>query len=289
MAENDAPVAVITGASAGLGRATAEQLAAAGWRVIALGRDPGRSAAARDAIAAASGGGAVDMIVADLALMAQARRAAAEIAALTDRVHLLVNNAGGMARELVMTGEGLEENFAGNHLGPFLLTNLLLPLLRRAAAESPPGRVRIINTSSDGSEMIEGLNWGDLQSLDNYTPGAAYCSSKLANVMFARALAGRLEGEGIIANAIHPGTIDSNFISHVADSTRAYMETLEMISPQEAARALVWLATADEAARFNGQYFYGREQHAPNPQVDDAAAVERLWEESARLVSLQTG
>lgn len=286
MATNAAGVAVITGASAGLGRATAEQLAAAGWRIIALGRNPVRCEQAEKAIAAASTGAGVSMIVADLALLAEARRAATEIASLTDRIDLLVNNAGGMASEQVMTPEGLEENFAGNHLGPFLLTNLLLPLLRRTAATSASGRVRVINTSSDASEMIEGMNWDDLQSLENYTPGAAYCSSKLANVLFARALAQRLGDEGVIAHAVHPGTIDSNFMSHVGESTRAYMATLDKISPEEGARALVWLATSEEAAQVNGRYFHGREEHAPNPQVEDAAAVERLWDESARLVGL---
>src|SRR5690625_6882674 len=103
------------------------------------------------------------MIVADLALMADAARVADEVARVTDRVDVLINNAGGMATEKVITTEGLEENFAGNHLGPFLLTNRLLPLLRRAAADGP---VRIINTASDASEMIHGLNLDELEDLE---------------------------------------------------------------------------------------------------------------------------
>lgn len=286
MPVNRERVAVVTGASSGLGRATAVALAAAGWRIIALGRNWQRSAEAEEAIRAAGGGASVHMIVANLALMADVRRAAGEIEKLTDHVDVLVNNAGGMAREKVVTAEGLEENFAGNHLGPFLLTNLLLPLLRLAAADAPPGSVRIINTSSDASEMIGGLPWDDLQVRDNFTPGAAYCNSKLANVMFARALAQRLAGDGIVAHAVHPGTIESNFISHVGESTRAYMETLAMISPEEAAEALVWLVTAEAAGESSGQYFHGREQVAPNPMVEDDAAVERLWDESEKLVGL---
>ncbi len=282
MTQVSAPVAVITGASSGIGLAAAQGLAQQGWRIIGVGRNPQRCEAAQASIAAAGAAG-VDMLQADISLMAQARRVADEIARLTDRVQVLINNAGGMASDRLVTSEGLGENFAANHLGPFLLTNLLLPLLRHTASDAAPGDVRIINTSSDASEMIPGLPWDDLQSLGNYSPGAAYCNSKLANVMFARALAQRLASDGIAAFAVHPGTVDSNFISHVDDNTRAYIETLEMISPAQAAQALVWLATADAAAKHSGQYFHGREEHAPNPLVEDEAAVNRLWEESAKL------
>ena len=145
------------------------------------------------------------MIRADLSLLADAARVAREITALTDRIHVLINNAGGMAKAEVITPEGYEGNFVGNHLGPFLLTTRLLPLLRRAAANAPPGSVRIINTSSDASEMIEGLDWSDLQTQNNFNAGLAYCRSKLANVLFARGLAQRLAADGIVAHAMHPG------------------------------------------------------------------------------------
>ncbi len=286
MQDNVDPVVVITGASSGIGKAAAVALAELGWRVIALGRNPGRCASAAAEIRAASRNGQADMITVDLALLTEAERAAREIAALTDRVDLLINNAGGMAKEKVITAEGLEENFAGNHLGPFLLTSRLLPLLRRAASQAARGSVRIINTSSDASEMIQGLPWDDLQSLENYTPGAAYCNSKLANVLFARGLAKRLESDGIVAVAVHPGTVDSNFVAHVDERTRAYMQTLESISPEQAAADLVWLATAEEVARSSGGYFYGREPHKPNPLADDEAAVDRLWAASEKLTGI---
>lgn len=286
MAENAERVAVVTGASSGIGKAAATALAASGWWVIALGRNPERSAAAAADIRAASHGGRVDMIIADLALMADAERAAREIGELTTRITVLINNAGGMAREKVLTSEGLEENFAANHLGPFLLTNSVLPLLRRAAMESPPGTVRIINTSSDASEMIKELPWDDLQVLDNFSPGAAYCNSKLANVLFARGLAKRLAGDGIIAHAVHPGTVDTNFVSYVDEQTRDYMQTLEMMPPEEGADTLVWLATAEEPGRSSGGYFYQRKPRTPNPIVYDDAAVDRLWRESEKLVGI---
>jgi NAD(P)-dependent dehydrogenase (short-subunit alcohol dehydrogenase family) len=284
----DERVAVITGASSGIGKSAAKALAAEGWRVVAVGRDPQRCAAAEAEIRSVSGNGKVDFIRANLSLMTDAARVAEEVGKLTDRVHVLINNAGGMAREKVITPEGLEESFAANHLGPFVLTTRLLPLLRRAAVDAQPGTVRIINTSSDASEMIDGLPWDDLQALENYTPGAAYCNSKLANVLFARGLARRLAADGIVAHALHPGTVDTNFITHTSESTQAYMRTLEMIPPEDGADTLVWLATAEEPGRSSGGYFYCRQPRTPNPMIDDAAAVERLWHESEKLVAAAT-
>lgn len=285
MAAQAERVAVVTGASSGIGLSAAKALAAQGWRVIAVGRDAQRSAAAAVQLGAAASGPAPVMLRADLSLMADAARTAAKIAGLTDRVDVLLNNAGGMAKEKVITSEGFEQNFAGNHLGPFLLTTRLLPLLRRAAADAPKGSVRIINISSDASEMIPGLDFDDLQGLAAYNPGAAYCRGKLANVLFARALADRLAADGVVAHALHPGTVDSNFISHAGEQTQAYMRTLTMMSSDEAADALVWLATGEEPGRTSGGYFHQRQPHAANPQADDPAAVERLWAESEKLVA----
>ena len=285
MQANNRRVAVITGASSGIGKETAKALAAHGWRVIGIGRDKARSAAAEREIRAASSGGEVDMIQSDLALMEDAERAARDIAARTDRIDVLVNNAGGMAKGKVMTREGLEENFAGNHLGPFLLTKRLLPLLRRAAADAPRGSVRMINTSSDASEMIKGIPWDDLESGENYRAGAAYCYGKLANVLFARGLAQRLSGEGIVAHAMHPGVVDSNFVTHADEGTQAYIRGLKALTPAQGADTLIWLATAEEPGRSTGGYFYERKSRTPNPVVDDPAYVDRLWAVSEKLIA----
>ena len=279
-------IAVITGASSGIGKETAKTLAAQGWRVIAIGRDPARTEAAEAEIRAAAPPARLNMLRADLSLMQHAARAARDIAALTDRIHLLINNAGGMASARVITSEGYEQNFAGNHLGPFLLTTRLLPLLRAAAAaSSPPGTVRIINTSSDASEMIKGLPWDDLQMLDAFTPGAAYCNSKLANVLFARGLARRVAADGIVAHALHPGTVDSNFITHAEARTQAYIRTLPALTPTEGADTIIWLATAEAPGRTTGGYFYQRQPRTPNPLAYDAETVERLWDESEKLIA----
>ncbi|MGO9934892.1 MAG: SDR family NAD(P)-dependent oxidoreductase [Steroidobacteraceae bacterium] len=278
-------VAVITGASSGIGKEAAKALAARGWRVIATGRDPDRCAAAAEEIRAAASGGPVDMIQADLALMADAARAARDIAALTDRIDVLINNAGGIPARKVMTREGYEENFAGNHLGPFLLTTRLLPLLRHAAAGAPRGSVRIINTSSDASEMIKGMPWDDLKSSEHFSPGAAYCYGKLANVLFARGLARRLSDDGIVAHSMHPGVVDSNFIAHADERTQAYIRTLKAQTPAQGADTLIWLATAEEPGKSTGGYFYQRQPRVPNPVVEDAAYVDRLWAESEKLIA----
>ncbi len=289
--DNTAPrVAVVTGASSGIGRETARMLAAQGWRVIATGRDAGRDAgrcaAAETEIREASSGAGVTMIRADLALLADAARLAGEIAALTDRIDVLINNAGGMAARLVMTPEGFEENFAGNHLGPFLLTNRLLPLLRAAAADSPAGSVRIINTSSDGSEYIDAINLDDLQNLENWSPGAAYCTGKLANVLHAKALAQRLAADGIVAHAVHPGTANSNFFANLPPETAAYTATLAKMPVAESADTLLWLASGEEAGRCTGQYwYYHRQLKSPNPLAEDQAVIDRCWEESEKLVA----
>ena len=277
-------VAVVTGASSGIGLESAKALAAMGWSIIAVGRNPARCAAAEAEIRASACGGSVAVLQADLALMNDVALLAESVAQLTDRIDVLINNAGGMAKGLEMTAQGLESCFAGNHLGPFLLTNRLLPLLRQTAAGLPAGSVRIINTSSDGSEMIPGLNFTDLQNLDNFSPGAAYCSAKLANVMFARGLALRLEKAGIFAFSVHPGTVASNFINHVPDSTREYMETLDAITPAQGADTLTWLATADVSQLQNGSYYHLRKIRPANPEVDDDAAIEQLWRQSESLV-----
>jgi NAD(P)-dependent dehydrogenase (short-subunit alcohol dehydrogenase family) len=285
MTQGQRRVAVVTGASSGVGKATAKALAGQGWHVIGIGRNPERTAAAEQEIRTAATSGDVHMIRADLALMADAARAAGEIAALTDRIDVLVNNAGGMTDGFVVTPEGYEENFAGNHLGPFLLTQRLLPLLKRAAIDAPGGSVRIINVASDASEMIPGLNWDDLQLLTDFIPGRAYCQAKLANVLFARGLATRLADDGIIAHSVHPGTVDSNFASHADERTQADIATLETLTPEQGAETVIWLATAEEPGLSSGGYYHLRKPRTPNPLIDDQATIDRLWEESEKLVA----
>jgi len=278
-------VAVVTGASSGLGKAAATALAAQGWHVIAHGRDPERTAAAQvDLRAAAAPGAKVDVVRGDLALLSDTARLAREIARLTDKVHVMINNAGGVRSELVMTPEGNEATFAGNHLGHFLLTNRLMPLLRAAAAGSKPGSVRVLSVTSDGHEGCPGLDWDDLQQVRDWRSGKSYCLAKLCNILFTRELGRRVAAYGMVANSMHPGVVTSNFVKHAEPRMRSYIETLESFPPEVAGDALVWLATAPEAGGVTGGYFCKRESRAPAAAALDDKVAARLWTESEALV-----
>ncbi|MDF0542268.1 SDR family NAD(P)-dependent oxidoreductase [Sphingobium sp. H39-3-25] len=285
MAEPAQRVAVVTGANSGIGKQVAKALARQGWRVIGTGRDADRIKAAEAEIRAAAPDAKIDILRADLSLLAEAEILADAIAARTDRIDLLVNNAGGMTDALVMTSEGLEANFAGNHLGPFVLTRRLLPLLRATAADAPKGSVRIINTASDASEMISGINLDDMQNLERFSPGLAYCTGKLANVLFARALAVRLADDNIVAHAVHPGAVASNFFSHAPADTQERAKGMEKASEEEGADTIIWLATAPEGGQSSGGYWHHRAPRTPNPVVEDAAVVARFWDESEKLTN----
>jgi NAD(P)-dependent dehydrogenase (short-subunit alcohol dehydrogenase family) len=278
--------AVVTGASAGIGKATAVALARMGWQVIGVGRDPARSAAAEAEIRAAAAPGAkVGFVRADFTLMSDVRRAAREIEAMTSRIDALINNAGGVRDRLVVTPEGHEATFAANHLAPFLLTRELMPLLKATAQITPPGTVRVIAVSSSGHEYCPGMQWEDLNMLGHFSTGGAYCQAKLANVLFTRELTRRGSADGIIAQCMHPGVIDSNFIAHADEVMRSYMQTQAARPPEHAARTLVFLATSPEAGRDGGRYFHDCKEVPPAPQALDDEAARRLWEESEKLLA----
>ena len=144
--------------------------------------------------------------------------------------------------------------------------------------------MRIIGTSSDGSEMIATLNLDDMQNLENYSNGLAYCSAKLANVLFARALAERLKNDGIVAHAFHPGTVASNFFSHTDESVQERYKDVDMLSPEQGADTLIWLATGEEPGKTSGGYYHQRATREPNPVIYDDVLVERCWKESEKLI-----
>lgn len=286
-AEIEKRVAVVTGASAGIGKAAAKELARRGWHVIGVGRDPERTTAAEAEIRAAAPAAKVDMIRAELTSLAETARAADEIAAKTDRIDALLNNAGGVVAERRLNPEGIETTFAGNHLSPFLLTKKLLPILRATAAKAGPGAVRIVATSSTGHEHCPGMNWDDLGfAKEGYVGGQAYCQAKLANLLFTHELAKRVADDGIVAHAMHPGVVDSNFASHCEPSMQAYMEAQKFRAntPEQAAETLVWLASAKEAGQSTGRYWHQRQQVTPSAAATNDAEARRLWQVSEELV-----
>lgn len=280
------PTALLTGASAGIGKAAAKALLEQGWRVIGIGRDAGRCAAAEAELSAMPRAD-FTMLRADLSLLAETARAARQVAAIAPAIDVLLNNAGGVQAERIVTPEGHEATFAANHLAPFLLTKALMPQLRKAVAERPTGAVRVIGVSSTGHEYCEGIKWEDLSFSEGFVGGAAYCHAKLANILFARELARRTAADGIVSHVMHPGVVDSNFASHCDAPMRAYMESIRdrADTPEEAADTLVWLATADEPGRTSGLYFHQRQALPPAPAAQDEDAALRLWAVSEDLTS----
>jgi len=266
-------IAVVTGASSGVGFQTALGLARDGWRVIALGRNEGRMAASAKAIADAAPDARVDWIRADLSVMAEMREAARQTGELVGHIDVLLNNAGQILGEHHVTVDGLEQTFAGNVLAPFVLTGELLPLLRKAA------RPHVITTASIGHTYIEDMFWDDLQFTRGYNGGAAYLQSKLANILFTRELARR--HPDVVSSAIHPGTVDSNFTDTADDVTREFFagasERGELVTPAQAADTLLWLASDLENALPSGGYFSERQRIEPSASAQDPASAERLW------------
>ncbi|MEO6092388.1 MAG: SDR family NAD(P)-dependent oxidoreductase [Novosphingobium sp.] len=279
-------VAVVTGASAGIGKATAAGFLRLGWSVIGTGRDPARTAAAEAELrGAAEPGSEVHLLRGDFCEMADVKRIAGEIAQLTNRIDTLVNNAGGVRDQLYRSSEGLEATFAANHLAPFLLTRELLPILKATAAASPPGTVRVLAVSSSGHEYCREMHWQDLNYFDEFATGPAYCQAKLANILFTRELNRRVAGDSIVAQSMHPGVVASNFASHGDDMMQKHMSAQGGDAPEQPARTLVWMATSEEAGVNGGRYFHDRAEVPAAAQALDDAAAKRLWEESDRMLA----
>lgn len=280
-------IAVVTGASAGIGKATARILVGQGWQVIGTGRNPVRSAEAiAEVQAAAEDGGSFTMLQGDFDLMADVKRVAKEICALTARLDVLINNAGGVRDRIIKTSEGTEATFAANHLAPFLLTRELLPLLHNTAGSQPAGSVRVISVSSTAHRYSPGFNFDDMQGFKAGNAGGAYCQVKLANILFTRELACRVAADGIIAQAMHPGIVASNFASHGDETMQAHFaNSSDTVSPDEPAETIVWLATDSEGARQTGRYFHLKAEEVPGEAALDDAAAARLWDESEKLLA----
>lgn len=273
MADMRGRVCVVTGANSGIGKATAQGLAAAGARVLMVCRDSARGTAAREEIIAATGNHQVELWLGDLASLTDVRRLAGDLLAVHPTINVLINNAGVMLEKRQQSADGFELQFAVNHLAPFLLTRLLEPAL---AAGAPS---RVVNVSSRVHSMGN-IDFDDLQSTRKYRMFAAYGQSKLACVMASFDLAERWQPLGITVNCLHPGVIDTNL-----GGMPGFIKRL-LPKADKGARTSLHLAMAPELADVTGHYFSGCKLANASSKANDRAVRARLWDETERMTGL---
>ncbi|HEX3793312.1 MAG TPA: SDR family oxidoreductase [Acidimicrobiales bacterium] len=276
---------VVTGGNSGIGLETALALGNLGARVIISARNPSRGAAAVDLIGARiSGVGSVELVVFDLADLASVRAGAAELLERCPRLDVLINNAGLILSERTETVDGYESTLAINHLGPFLLTTLLLP---RLVASAP---VRIVNVASTAHSTVRGgLPFDDLQSTGSYRGMKVYSQSKLANILFTNELAARLAAQGVTANSLHPGTVRTGY---GADGDAGGLLALGIriakpffLSPAKGALTSAYLAASPEVEGVSGKYFVKCREKAPSKWASKEEHAHRLWDISEQMVA----
>ena len=273
---------LVTGATRGIGRATAEALAKLGANVVIHGRDSASVGAVCRATLRVARGGQVNGAVADFASLESVRRMAEEVAAQHPQLHVLVNNAGTGARQRRETADGFEWSFAINHLAPFLLTTLLLPTLQSSAP------ARIVTVASMAYRRAV-LDFDDLQwQRRKYQTLHVYSASKLANVLFTLELARRLDGTRVTANCLHPGVVATNLFAKFGGTTGKVFGLLLrplLLGPPAGAKTSVYVASAPELANVRGRFFDKSRETPLDPSAQDAARARRLWEISEELVA----
>jgi NAD(P)-dependent dehydrogenase (short-subunit alcohol dehydrogenase family) len=274
-------ICIVTGATSGIGFVTAQALAHQGATVLVVGRNPERSAATARHIQQETGNSAVEAMVADLSAQAQVRQLASEVQRRFAQVDLLINNAGALFARRQLSQDGIEMTFALNHLAYLLLTNLLLDRLKASPA------ARIVNVSSEAHRGAQ-LDFADLQGQHRYRGWRAYRRSKLANILFTYELARRLEGTGVVTNALHPGFVATNFGRNNRGLTAALWRILQLaaISPEEGAQTIIYLSSAAEVKDTTGRYYVKKKAVRSSEASYDRAAAERLWQVSAELTGL---
>jgi NAD(P)-dependent dehydrogenase (short-subunit alcohol dehydrogenase family) len=276
--------ALVTGATSGIGLEASVKLARMGAELVLVARDRGRGEAAVAAVKQRSGSKAIALLMCDFGSVSQIRALAAEVLARCPMLHVLVNNAGSIARTRELTEDGIERTFAVNHLGPFLLTNLLFDLLMRSA----PARVV---TVSSAAHRAADMPFDNLQfEHGGYGIMPAYGRSKLANVLFTRELARRFAGTGVTANCLHPGAVATNIWSHAPGYLRPLLAVgrLFMLSAEKGSDTIVFLAASPDVMGESGGYYERNRKVSPSSVARDDAIASELWRRSAELVGLQT-
>ena len=272
-------VCVVTGATSGIGKAAATALARMGAQIVLVGRDQGRT----EATAAEIGANAAvppKAEIADLASMEQVHALAGRLGSL-ERIDVVVNNAGLVLGERRVTEDGFEHVFAVNHLAPFLLTNLLLPKLTGSA----PARVVTVTSDAHSAARLDLDDPGQEHGWDSWR---SYANSKLANILFTRELARRLDGTGVTANCAHPGVVRTGFGREGKPLLRLGTTIARpfFLSPERGADTIVYLASSPDVAGETGGYYVKRQRREPSAAARDDAAARRLWDISEKLTGL---
>lgn len=276
-------VCMVTGANSGIGRATAERLAGMGATVVMACRDRGKGERAVEEARKRSGNESVELMLVDLASFDSVRSLAHRFEEEHDALHVLVNNAGVARVRRSVTTDGNEYTFQVNYLSHFLLTNLLLDLLKKSAPS------RVVNVSST-SHFGGRIDFDNLEMEEGYGVMKAYSRSKLAQVLFTYELARRLEGTEVTVNCLHPGAVATNIWSNYLGpaSFLGKLSRLFLASPTKGAETPVYLASSPKVEGVSGKYFEKKTERRSSAASYEEAAAKRLWEASASLVGLNT-
>ena len=275
-------ICIVTGSNSGIGKTTALSLAKKGAAVVMIVRNQDKGEIARQEIIDESGNESVDMLIADLSSMEEVRRVAREFKEKYSKLHVLVNNAGGLLNKFHTTTDGHELTFAINHLAPFLLTHELLDILKASAPS------RVVNVSS-GAQSMGKIDFENLQSEKGYSSFRAYSNAKLMLVMTTYEMARRLEGTGVTANVLHPGFVRTNFGKGDAGPIRKFF--LKLSSPfakssEKGAETPVYLASSPEVEGVTGQYFANRKVGKSSMRSYESDIQQKLWERTEEILGL---
>ena len=282
----DGQICMVTGATSGLGEITARELAKMGATVVMVARNEDKAQRLQNEIQ--SNGGTADTIIGDLSSMAEVRQVAATFKDRYSALHVLLNNAGAVFTDYQETVDGYERTFALNHLSYFLLTNLLLDVIK--ASGTPERNARIVNVSSDAHRGVK-IDWDDLQNKKSYGTGfAAYGESKLENILFTFELARRLEAEhaDVTANALHPGLVSTGFGKNNGILTKIMLTLLKpfALNAEQGAQTQIYLTTSPEVENVTGKYFAKSKVSQPSKQARKIEDWQRLWEVSEQMTDL---
>lgn len=275
---------LVTGATSGIGLEAAVVLAARGARVVLVGRNPERTRRVLEQVRSRAGSSEVSSLPCDFSSQAAIRNLAAEFRARHDRLDVLVNNAGTVFKKRTVTEDGIEATFAVNHLGYYLLTSLLLDLVKKSA----PARIVCVASVGHRSGTMDFDNLGFEKG--GYWIMRAYGRSKLANILFASELARRLAGTGVAANSLHPGAVNTNIWSGAPAYARPLIDLLFkpfFISAKQGGDAIVQLAADPAVEGITGKYFEKGKPVEPSARAADAALARKLWAVSARLTGVE--